>query len=138
MQHLIQLAQAGLTHICICCPRLILPPLRKIAAWVRNRTRPNSPPFPPTPTNNKRHPRNPRPGRLQLGLRPLPLQHVPEGSYATDPNGSARILEFRQMVQSLNENGLRVVADVVYNHTNASGQSERSVLDRLCPVITIG
>ena len=59
--------------------------------------------------------------------------NVPEGSYATDPNGTARIVEFRQMVMGLNEAGLRVVMDVVYNHTNASGQNERSVLDRVVP-----
>ena len=58
---------------------------------------------------------------------------VPEGSYATDPDGAARILEYRQMVQALNAMGLRVVADVVFNHTNASGQNEKSVLDRIVP-----
>ncbi len=58
---------------------------------------------------------------------------VPEGSYATDPNGAARVLEYRQMVQGLNNIGLRVVNDVVYNHTNASGQNERSVLDKVVP-----
>jgi pullulanase-type alpha-1,6-glucosidase len=58
---------------------------------------------------------------------------TPEGSYATDPDGTARIVEFRQMVQALNERGLRVVMDVVYNHTNASGQASKSVLDRIVP-----
>ncbi len=58
---------------------------------------------------------------------------VPEGSYATEPDGSARILEYREMVQALNETGLRVVMDVVYNHTNASGQNDKSVLDRVVP-----
>src|SRR5215212_3809452 len=63
-----------------------------------------------------------------------PLHYTtPEGSYATDPNGTPRILEFREMVQALNQSGLRVVMDVVYNHTNASGQSENSVLDRVVP-----
>ncbi|HEX2991138.1 MAG TPA: hypothetical protein VHO49_10695, partial [Anaerolineales bacterium] len=63
-----------------------------------------------------------------------PLHYTtPEGSYATDPDGTPRIVEFREMVQSLNESGLRVVMDVVYNHTNASGQSENSVLDRVVP-----
>ena len=59
--------------------------------------------------------------------------NVPEGSYSTDPDGSDRIVEFRQMVQSVNEIGLRVVIDVVYNHTNASGQSANSVLDKIVP-----
>ncbi len=58
---------------------------------------------------------------------------TPEGSYATDPQGAPRILEFREMVQALNQNGLRVVMDVVYNHTNASGQEEKSVLDKVVP-----
>ena len=37
------------------------------------------------------------------------------------------------MVQALNQAGLRVVMDVVYNHTNASGQNEKSVLDKVVP-----
>ncbi|MFE2063853.1 pullulanase-type alpha-1,6-glucosidase [Streptomyces sp. NPDC059467] len=58
---------------------------------------------------------------------------VPEGSYATDPDGTARTVQFRKMVKSLNEDGLRVVMDVVYNHTAASGQADTSVLDRIVP-----
>jgi len=37
------------------------------------------------------------------------------------------------MVKGLNEIGLRTVMDVVYNHTNASGQNPRATLDRLVP-----
>jgi pullulanase len=58
---------------------------------------------------------------------------TPEGSYATNPNGTTRILQFRRMVQGLDEAGLRIVMDVVYNHTNASGQAEKSVLDKIVP-----
>ncbi|MFI2505053.1 pullulanase-type alpha-1,6-glucosidase [Streptomyces sp. NPDC018972] len=58
---------------------------------------------------------------------------VPEGSYATDPDGTERTVEFRKMVKALNEDGLRVVMDVVYNHTAASGQAKTSVLDRIVP-----
>jgi pullulanase-type alpha-1,6-glucosidase len=58
---------------------------------------------------------------------------VPEGSYSTNPDGATRLVEFREMVQSLNDMGLRVVMDVVYNHTNSSGQAEKSVLDRIVP-----
>ena len=60
--------------------------------------------------------------------------NAPEGSYAEDPSGSARILEVRRMVQSLAQVGLRVVMDVVYNHTHAAGQDDpTSVLDRVVP-----
>ncbi|WP_030314235.1 pullulanase-type alpha-1,6-glucosidase [Streptomyces flavochromogenes] len=63
-----------------------------------------------------------------------PLHYtVPEGSYSTDPEGTRRTVEFRQMVQALNGNGLRTVMDVVYNHTVAAGQSDKSVLDRIVP-----
>ncbi|MCX4761459.1 pullulanase-type alpha-1,6-glucosidase [Streptomyces sp. NBC_01275] len=58
---------------------------------------------------------------------------VPEGSYAGDPDGAGRTVEFRKMVKSLNEDGLRVVMDVVYNHTAASGQADHSVLDKIVP-----
>ena len=58
---------------------------------------------------------------------------TPEGSYATNPFGYVRIREFREMVQSLNQSGLRVVMDVVYNHTSQSGQNEKSVLDKIVP-----
>ena len=59
--------------------------------------------------------------------------NAPEGSYATEPDGTARILEFRRMVQALREAGLRVGMDVVYNHTMAAGQDPWSVLDRIVP-----
>jgi len=63
-----------------------------------------------------------------------PLHYTaPEGSYASDPDGPARTREFRGMVAALNRAGLRVVMDVVYNHTHASGQDPRSVLDRIVP-----
>ncbi len=63
-----------------------------------------------------------------------PLHYTaPEGSYATDPEGAARTLQFRQMVQGVNRAGLRLVMDVVYNHTPAAGQDPKSVLDRIVP-----
>ena len=44
--------------------------------------------------------------------------NVPDGSYATDPTQPlTRIMEFKQMVQALHQAGIRVVLDVVYNHT---------------------
>ncbi|HEY8978962.1 MAG TPA: pullulanase-type alpha-1,6-glucosidase, partial [Streptomyces sp.] len=58
---------------------------------------------------------------------------VPEGSYASDPDGTARTVEFRKMVKALNGDGLRVVMDVVYNHTAAAGQADTSVLDKVVP-----
>ena len=60
-----------------------------------------------------------------------PLNYnVPEGSYSTDPyQPEVRIREFKQMVQALHEAGLKVVLDVVYNHTfNTEGSNfERTV-----------
>ena len=44
--------------------------------------------------------------------------NVPEGSYSTNPYlGDVRIKEFKEMVKALHEAGIRVVMDVVYNHT---------------------
>ena len=48
-----------------------------------------------------------------------PLNYnVPEGSYSTDATCPVtRIREFKQMVQALHKAGIRVILDVVYNHT---------------------
>ncbi|HET6994450.1 MAG TPA: type I pullulanase [Chitinophagaceae bacterium] len=57
------------------------------------------------------------------GYEPLNY-NVPEGSYATDPyNGLSRIRELKQLVKTLHANGLRVVMDVVYNHTMLTDNS---------------
>lgn len=66
------------------------------------------------------------------GYDPLHFQ-APEGSYAVDPEGGARVGEFREMVGALHATGLQVVLDQVYNHTAASGQAHASVLDKLVP-----
>lgn len=56
--------------------------------------------------------------------------NVPDGSYSTDPyKPDTRIREFKQMVQALHKAGIRVIMDVVYNHTFNTGDSnfERTV-----------
>lgn len=56
--------------------------------------------------------------------------NVPEGSYATDPyRPEVRIREFKQMVMALHRAGIRVIMDVVYNHTalTKGGNFERTV-----------
>ena len=44
--------------------------------------------------------------------------NVPEGGYSTDPyTPEVRIREFKQMVQALHQAGIKIILDVVYNHT---------------------
>ncbi len=67
------------------------------------------------------------------GYAPV-LFNVPEGSYATDADGSARILETRQMIMALHEMGLRVSVDVAYDRSSDVGmESPYSNLDKLVP-----
>jgi len=56
---------------------------------------------------------------------------TPEGSYAINPDN--RVLEYRTMVHGLHQAGLRVIQDVVFNHTNASGEGPNSNLDEVVP-----
>jgi pullulanase len=56
---------------------------------------------------------------------------APEGGYALNPDN--RVREYREMVQGLHHSGLRVIQDVVFNHTNAVGESANSVLDKVVP-----
>ena len=45
--------------------------------------------------------------------------NAPEGSFSTDPfDPSVRISEMKSMIQALHANGIRVIMDVVYNHTS--------------------
>jgi pullulanase len=68
--------------------------------------------------------------KYNWGYDPLNY-NVPEGSYATDPfDGAVRIKEFKQLVQAMHQAGLRVVMDVVYNHTMFG---EESYFQQLVP-----
>ncbi len=132
MKHLAELAQAGLTHIHLLPVFDIASVNEDKSTWqfVDEAALAAMPPDSEGQVNavsaiNGSDPFN-------WGYDPLHYT-VPDGAYATDPDGSTRILEFRSMVQALNQTGLRVVMDVVYNHTNASGQSANSVLDRVVP-----
>ena len=130
MKHLQALADAGLTH-------LHLLPLFDIATINEDPAQRQEPTIPPNAA--------PDSGEQAAAVNAVRDQDafnwgydpyhytVPEGSYASNADGVARILEFRQMVQALNATGLRVVMDVVYNHTTASGQAEKSVLDKIVP-----
>lgn len=66
--------------------------------------------------------------KYNWGYDPLNY-NVPEGSYSTDPyNPVTRIREFKQMVQSLHQSGIRVIMDVVYNHTSDGKNSHFNLL----------
>ncbi|WP_458121532.1 type I pullulanase [Paenibacillus sp. Z6-24] len=57
--------------------------------------------------------------------------NVPEGAYSTDPwDPTSRIREFKKVVQALHGEGMRVVLDVVYNHTFSVDDGP---FDRLIP-----
>ncbi|MDM8532043.1 pullulanase-type alpha-1,6-glucosidase [Anaerolineales bacterium HSG25] len=130
MKHLVDLAQAGLTHI-------HLLPAADSGVMVEQKSDQQDP------------------GDLsgyasdgteqQAAIQPIvdqdgfnwgyETQHygAPEGAYSTNPDGPQRVLEFREMVKSLNGQGLRVVLDVVYNHTYRAEQNAGSVLDKVVP-----
>src|SRR5664280_3626124 len=67
-------------------------------------------------------------------IRLPPRSTLSSSSAASDVyKRQVRTLEFREMVSAVTGIGLRVVLDVVYNHTVASGDDPRSVLDRIVP-----
>jgi pullulanase len=73
-----------------------------------------------------------RPGSPQYNWGYDPLNYnAPEGSYSTDAgDGIKRIKELKEMIAAFHRNGLRVVMDVVYNHT---GLTEASAFNQLVP-----
>ena len=55
--------------------------------------------------------------------------NVPEGSYSTDPyHGEVRVKEFNEAIQTLHENNIGVIMDVVYNHTAKSADSNLNMI----------
>ena len=75
-----------------------------------------------------------KPAKRQYNWGYDPLNYnAPEGSYSTNPHdGVTRIREFKAMVQALHRAGLRVVMDVVYNHTAKSADSNLNLLAPGC------
>ena len=132
MQHLQALAEAGLTHIHL-LPSFDIATINENAAERQDADPAELAALPPdSPEQQAIVMSLNESDSFNWGYDPYHY-NVPEGSYSTDPDGAQRILEFREMVQALNQAGLRVVMDVVYNHTNAAGQDDRSVLDRIVP-----
>lgn len=55
--------------------------------------------------------------------------NVPEGSYSTDATkGEVRVSELKQLVMALHKKGIRVIMDVVYNHTQKSEDSDLNLI----------
>ena len=73
-----------------------------------------------------------KPDSLQYNWGYDPLNYnVPEGSYSTNPaDGTTRIKEFKTLVYAMHKKGIRVVMDVVYNHTMLT---ENSYFNQLVP-----
>ncbi|HEX8704634.1 MAG TPA: pullulanase-type alpha-1,6-glucosidase, partial [Myxococcaceae bacterium] len=130
-KHLRRLANAGVTHV-------HLLPVFDIATINENRAEQQQPAgdlsaFPPDSEEQQKAINAVRDADgFNWGYDPFHYT-VPEGSYSTNPEGTTRIVEFREMVSALNQRGLRVVMDVVYNHTASAGQDSKSVLDRVVP-----
>ena len=68
--------------------------------------------------------------KYNWGYDPLNY-NAPEGSYSTNPtDGATRIRELKQLIQTLHKNGLRIIMDVVYNHTMFG---EESYFNQIAP-----
>ncbi len=65
-----------------------------------------------------------------FGYDPV-IYTAPNGGYAFNPDN--RVTEYRQMVMGLHNAGLRIVQDVVFNHTYALGENQYSILDEIVP-----
>ena len=61
------------------------------------------------------------------------LYNTPEGSYASEPDGTARQKEFKKLVQTYHQHHIGVVVDVVFNHTARTGFRPFSIFDPVFP-----
>lgn len=130
VKHLKDLAEAGVTHV-------HLLPVTDFASVDESRSARREPSISPGLPSD-----SPLPQEEIARLRALdgfnwgydPFHYfAPEGSYAIKTFGGERIKEFREMVAALHGMGLRVVLDIVFNHTFSSGLARESVLDKIVP-----
>jgi pullulanase len=129
MRYLKSLAQAGLTH-------LHLLPFNDFGSVNEDKIAWEN--YTSSPSNDLKEPQS-----VLGGLRALdpfnwgydPVHYLaPEGSYAVQGEGWTRLREVRAMVQGINASGLRVVQDVVFNHTYQSGLEPYSIFDKIVPL----
>ncbi|WP_291515803.1 pullulanase-type alpha-1,6-glucosidase [Bdellovibrio sp. ArHS] len=128
VQHLKELAQAGLTHVHLLPFNDFGSVSERKSEWTNYEDA----------SSNLQEPQS-----LIGGMRASdpfnwgydPVHYfTPDGSYAVDPDGVTRIKEVRHMVAALNGLGLRVIQDVVFNHTYQGGAEPYSVFDKIVPL----
>ncbi|WP_439506181.1 type I pullulanase [Sediminibacterium sp.] len=69
-----------------------------------------------------------KPNQYNWGYDPVNY-NIPEGSYSTNPaDGKQRIKELKELVKTMHSNGLRIIMDVVYNHTALTANSNFNIL----------
>ncbi|OYZ01491.1 MAG: type I pullulanase [Sphingobacteriia bacterium 28-36-52] len=69
-----------------------------------------------------------KPNQYNWGYDPVNY-NIPEGSYSTNPSdGKVRIKELKELVKTMHSNGLRIIMDVVYNHTALTANSNFNIL----------
>ncbi|GIL16830.1 MAG: alpha-dextran endo-1,6-alpha-glucosidase [Oligoflexia bacterium] len=131
LRHLSSLAESGLTH-------LHLLPLMDFATVSEDRSlwkkiSFTNPPRPQSPLPQDELDKIKNEDAYNWGYDPVHYM-TPDGSYTLEPDGASRVYELRSLVQSLNQHGLRLIMDVVFNHTYASGAERFSVFDRIVPL----
>jgi pullulanase len=127
-QHLKALAQAGMTHVHL-LPFNDFGSVNEDKALWKNYTGPSQSLIEPQQILGQIRREDP----YNWGYDPVHF-FAPEGSYSINANGVSRIYEVRQMVQALNALGLRVVQDVVFNHTYRNGLMPLSIFDKIVPL----
>ena len=129
--HLKELAQAGLTHVHF-MPLMEFGSIPEknssSSSLVKSESGVDSSSTAPQEEIGK----NRRTDKYNWGYDPA-FWFTPQGSYSSNANGPARILEMRKMIQALNANGLRIVMDVVFNHSYTAELETDSNLDVLVP-----
>ena len=128
VQHLHQLAQAGLKAIHIMPSFHFASVNEDKSTW---QTTPDLSVFPPASETQQADVAAVQ-GADAYNWGYDPVHYLaPEGSFAINPTN--RVFEYRVMVEALHLSGLRVIQDVVFNHTNAAGEAPNSNLDEVVP-----
>ena len=119
---------------CTCCRRSTSPPSNEDAVAAPGaRRRARSPRPRPTPTSSRRSSPRPRRPTASTGATTRCTTRRPRAPTRPIPTGRSASSSSARWCSRSTTTGLRVVMDVVYNHTHAAGQDPQSVLDRIVP-----
>ena len=121
------------SRTCTCCRRSTSRPSTRTSPRGSRPRSTRSRPCRPIPPSNRRWSRRRRVAMASTGVTTRCTTTCPRAATPPMPTAPSASSNSARWCSRSTRRGLRVVMDVVYNHTNSAGQNPNSILDKLVP-----